>query len=178
MANHIRSPLAVTIPEAVTVEGVTQYSIHVRVGEVAYTVERRFSQFQALHLLLVGDGVDRELLPPKKLLGARDPAFIMRRRRELETYLQAVCHFLERNLSRHLTAFLELARYDIHLVVAHLSEQCGPEQPPAPRSWSPLHLHAVSERLQTPCPPLDMEDRAGDFTNLVDTCCRCCGGTA
>jgi len=172
MANHVRSPLSVAIPEAVTREGVTLYQIHVRVGEVGYQVERRFSQFQAMHTLLVAEGVDSSLLPPKKLLGSKDPAFIMRRRRELEIYLQAVCHFLERNLSRHLTSFLELAQYDIHLVVAGLSELCVGEEPPAPRQWTPLHLHSISERLQTPCPPLDVEDRQADFTNLADTCCR------
>ena len=30
------------------------------------------------------------LLPPKKLIGSKEPAFIMKRRRELETYLQVV----------------------------------------------------------------------------------------
>jgi len=171
MANHVRSPVSVTIPEAVTVDGVTIYKIHVRVGEVSYLVEKRFSQFQAMHALLVAEGVDSSLLPPKKLIGSKEPAFIMKRRRELEAYLQAVCHFLERNLSPHLTAFLGLGQYDIHLVVAALSEQCG-EEPPEPRDWTPLHLHAISERLQTPCPPLDVEDRVADFTNLADTCCR------
>lgn len=172
MANHIRSPLTVSIPEAVTAEGVTLYHIHVRVGEVSYHVERRFSQFQAMHSLLVEGGVDRELLPPKKLLGSKEPAFIMKRRRELEVYLQAVCHFLERNLSPHLATFLDLGQYDIHLVVSSLAEQCGQEEPPAPRQWTPLHLHSISERLQTPCPPLDVEDRSADFTNLADSCCR------
>ena len=92
------------------------------------------------------------LLPPKKLIGSKEPAFIMKRRRELEAYLQvviiipcfpgvcqvdkldvlqdtcfirfdfskaachiffhlqAVCHFLERNLSPHLTTFLDLGQ--------------------------------------------------------------------
>lgn len=172
MANHIRSNLTVTVPEAVTEDGVTLYNIHVRVGEVCYQVQKRFSQFQTMHHQLVEEGVDRDLLPPKKLLGSKDPAFIMKRRRELEIYLQSVCHFLERNLSPYLLDFLELGQYDIHLIVSSLAAQCGTEDPPRARSWNPLHLHSISERLQTPCPPIDVEDRTADFTNLADTCCR------
>ena len=34
-------------------------ALQVRVGEVSYQVEKRFSQFQAMHALLVAEGVDR-----------------------------------------------------------------------------------------------------------------------
>ena len=49
----------------------------------------------------------RDVLPPKKLLGNKDPAFLMRRRAELETYLQNIFHFLVRSLPVPLAEFLE-----------------------------------------------------------------------
>ena len=39
-------------------------------------------------------------------------------------------------------------------------------------SWSPLELYSVNERLKTPCPPLNTEDKRYDFTNVVDACCN------
>jgi hypothetical protein len=49
----------------------------------------------------------RDTLPPKKLLGSKDPGFIMRRRRELESYIQNVFHFLSRDLPPVLAEFLD-----------------------------------------------------------------------
>ena len=39
-------------------------------------------------------------------------------------------------------------------------------------NWSPLQLYAVSERLKTPCPPLNTDEKKQDFTNVVDVCCN------
>jgi hypothetical protein len=49
----------------------------------------------------------RDTLPPKKLLGSKDPGFIMKRRRELESYLQNVFHFLSQDLPPVLADFLD-----------------------------------------------------------------------
>ena len=38
--------------------------------------------------------------------------------------------------------------------------------------WSPLQLYSVCERLKTPCPPLNTDDKKYDFTNVVDACCN------
>ena len=38
--------------------------------------------------------------------------------------------------------------------------------------WTPLQLHSISERLKSPCPPLNTEDKRLDFTNVVDACCK------
>lgn len=38
--------------------------------------------------------------------------------------------------------------------------------------WTPLQLYSVNERLKTPCPPLNTEDKRYDFTNVVDVCCN------
>ena len=40
------------------------------------------------------------------------------------------------------------------------------------RSWTPLQLHSVSERLKSPWPPINTEDKRLDFTNVADACCK------
>jgi hypothetical protein len=54
--------------------------------------------------------VFRDTLPPKKLLGSKDPGFIMKRRRELESYLQNVFHFLSQDLPPVLADFLDFPK--------------------------------------------------------------------
>ena len=97
----------------------------------------------------------RDLLPPKKMIGSKDPSFIMKRRRELESYLKSICHFLERNLPPALSQFLCLELYSLHHVIQQLAELTHQEQEPGLQqvTWTPLEMFAVTERLQTPCPP-------------------------
>ena len=182
MANHQIGPVNLTIPEVVTEDGVTIYLVHVEVGEVSYHVSHRYSEFEAMHYKLVEEGVEKDLLPPKKLLGNKDPAFIMKRRRDLETYLQTVYHFLEKNLSNALAEFLQFPVYDIYYVLQDLASQCHEgdlreDQPDdaggsSAHSWTPLQMFSISERLKSPCPPLNTEDKKYDFTNVADACCR------
>lgn len=187
MANHQVGPVTLTIPEVVTDEGVTMYLVHVEVGEVTYQVNHRYSEFEAMHYKLVEEGVEKDLLPPKKLIGNKDPAFIMKRRRDLESYLQTVYHFLEKNLPSALAEFLQFPVYDIHYVLQDLASQChegdlrtrtedqtddGSSNSVSGSSWTPLQMFSISERLKSPCPPLNTEDKRYDFTNVADACCR------
>ena len=184
MANHQVGPVTLTIPEVVTDEGVTMYLVQVEVGEVAYQVTHRYSEFEAMHYKLVEEGVEKDLLPPKKLIGNKDPAFIMKRRRDLEGYLQTVYHFLEKNLPSALAEFLQFPVYDIHYVLQELACQCHEgdlrssteDQPDgsssSASSWTPLQMFSISERLKSPCPPLNTEEKKYDFTNVADACCR------
>ena len=160
-----------TIPEVVTDDGVTLYHIHVEVGEVAYQVNHRYSEFEAMHYKLVEEGVEKDLLPPKKLIGSKDPAFIMKRRRGLELYLQTVYHFLEKNLPHALAEFLQFPLYDLHYVLEDLAAQCH-ERDLMDTAMTPLQMFSISERLKSACPPLNTEDKRYDFTNVADACCR------
>ena len=90
--------VSVSVPEAISEDGATFYAVQVSVQPVQWSVKRRFKEFDALHTDLVECGVAKESLPEKKLLGNKDPTFIMRGRRELETYLLGVLAFLERAL--------------------------------------------------------------------------------
>ena len=115
--------VCLSIPEAVSEDGVTYYSVRVDVDAVNWTVRRRFRDFAELHAALVdsGVGVAKDSLPEKRRIGNRDPAFVMRRRRELESYLQSVFQFLQRAVPPALAAFLHMDRYDVNLYVFKIS---------------------------------------------------------
>ena len=178
MANHQEGPVTITIPEVLTEDGVTLYLVVVEVGSLIYRVRHRYSHFEAMHSKLVEDGIDKESLPPKKLIGNKDPAFIMKRRKELETYLQTVYRFFAKSLPQTLAEFLDFPTYDIHYVLQglacdfHEKDLRTGSGSDSGLLWSPLHLYAVSERLKTPCPPLNTDDKKYDFTNVVDVCCN------
>ena len=122
MSNHQDNPVSITVPEVITSEeGVTLYQVVVAVGPVVYRVKHRYSEFESMHSKIVEDGIEKDLLPPKKLIGNKDPAFIMKRRKDLETYLQTVYHFLEKSLPRVLAEFLDFPTYDIDNVLQDLA---------------------------------------------------------
>lgn len=132
-----------------------------------------------MHSKLVEDGIDKESLPPKKIIGNKDPAFIMKRRKELETYLQTIYRFFEKNLPQTLAEFLDFPTYDIHYLLQGLASEFHDNDlrpvfgsSSSGLNWSPLQLYAVSERLKTPCPPLNTDEKKHDFTNVVDVCCN------
>ena len=86
---QIVATVIITIPEAINEDHVTFYEILVQIQNIKWRVRRRFREFVELHDSLVDHGVDKESLPQKKLLN-KDPSFIMKRRRDLESYLQSV----------------------------------------------------------------------------------------
>jgi len=181
----------VSIPNVVNEENITYYLIGVQVDDVSWEVQRRYNDFVALHEKLVDEGIDRDVLPPKKLLGNKDPAFLMKRRKELEIYLRNIFHFLARNIPEPLADFLEFSKYDIHFIMRKLanqfhnreellvSEETEPdglnglshELTRLSAAWTPLEMYSVSQRVQHPCPPLDPESKRYDFTNVMDACC-------
>ena len=123
MSNHQEGPVTIAIPEVITEDGVTLYIINVQIGTIAYKVQHRDSSFETMHTKVVEEGLDKDTLPPKKLIGNKDPAFIMKRRKDLETYLQSTLHFFANNLPQSLADFLEFHVYDIHYVVQNLACQ-------------------------------------------------------
>ena len=114
MADWLSSPesVLITVPEAINEDHVTWYEIRIQIGEIHWKIKRRFREFVELHDNLVEEsGVDKESLPEKKLIGNREPSFIMKRRRDLESYLQSVFRFLQHSLPQNLADFLSLTRY-------------------------------------------------------------------
>ena len=182
MSNYIAVPessILLTIPEAISEDSVTYYQIRAEIAPYHWMVKRRFKDFVELHETLIECGVSKESLPQKKFLGNRDPAFIMKRRRDLETYLVSVFQFLSRALPQSLADFLDLSKYDLNYVlqtlaslhydrlVAEVDSPSGDEA-----HWSPLEMYAISTRLKSPLPPQDPESKRFDFTNVADCVCQ------
>jgi len=190
-----RRECVVSVPRIVN-DDVTFYIVVVQVDAVCWEVSRRYSDFAALHEKLIEEGVDRDVLPPKKLLGNKDPAFLMKRRKELESYLQGIFHFLARNLPVPLAEFLDFNKYDLNFILRNLASDfyqreadltslqldqvddgregvAGKEEGvPLETSWTPLEMYSVSQRLQHTQPPSDPQSKRYDFTNVMDACCR------
>jgi len=162
-----RRECVVSVPRIVN-DDVTFYIVVVQVDAVCWEVSRRYSDFAALHEKLIEEGVDRDVLPPKKLLGNKDPAFLMKRRKELESYLQGIFHFLARNLPVPLAEFLDFNKVDDGREGVAGKE----EEVPLETSWTPLEMYSVSQRLQHTQPPSDPQSKRYDFTNVMDACCR------
>jgi len=175
MADWLSSPesVLITVPEAINEDHVTWYEIRVQIGEIFWKIKRRFREFVELHDRLVDEsGVDKDSLPEKKLIGNKDPSFIMKRRRDLESYLQSVFRFLQHSLPQNLATFLCLTIYDQHFILRQLASQqyelITSEILKEESTLTPLELFAISRRLKTPCPALD---KRYDFTNVADLAC-------
>ena len=100
----------------------------------------------------------------------------MKRRKELEAYLQSVFNFLRHSLPQKFVDFICLPQYDLHYVLRniaaeyHDSLEAGVHKDQA--SWSPVEIHAISERLKAPRPPEDTDDQRHDFVNVADFSCQ------
>ena len=78
----------------------------------------------------------------------------MKRRRDLESYLQSVFKFLQHSLPQNLAEFLCLTKYDQHFVLRQLASQqyelMTSETLKEDSTLTPLELFAISRRLKTP----------------------------
>ena len=85
-------------------------------------------------------------------------------------------NFLRHSLPESFVEFLELPTYDLHYLMRSISaayfdasEQGAPTEEV---KWTPLELHAISERLKTPRPPEDSDDERHGFVNVADLSCQ------
>lgn len=67
--------------------------------------------------------VEKESLPPKKLIGNKSEAFIEKRRQALEIYLNSVYNYLKKTMPRELAMFLDLHVYDIFFLLQNMALQ-------------------------------------------------------
>ena len=129
-----------------------------------------------MHETLLESGVDKDTLPEKKLIGNKDPAFIKKRRKDLESYLQSVFNFLRHSQPPSLIEFLDFPSYDLHHILRNISSQYYDSveagKPLRTADWTPIEIHAVSERLKSPRPPEDTDDERHGFVNVADYTCQ------
>ncbi|XP_065370213.1 nischarin [Calliphora vicina] len=172
------SDCEITVPkfnESAT--GIIYYDIRVRVAQVDWLVERRYKDFDQLNEKLVEEiSISKKLLPPKKIVGNKNPAFLEQRREQLEKYLKELLVFFRIQLPRVLAEFLDFNKYDIIYLLqdlAKLSNESGDALLSANKEYhfSALEVYAISERLNLPCPPESIEQRGKyDFSHVLDFC--------
>ncbi|XP_043268514.1 nischarin [Venturia canescens] len=166
--------IEITIPSVETLDGVTYYNIEVRIAEVKWKLKHRYNEFAELHEYLVTEHcVEKDILPPKKLIGNKSETFIEKRRIALESYLNAVYHYLKKTMPREFVLFLYLHQYDIFFILQNMALVFftqGDSLLELSKSYAftPLQLYAISERLKQPCPPLEVVDRKFDFSHVLD----------
>ncbi|XP_012255769.2 nischarin [Athalia rosae] len=164
----------IKIPSSETVENVTYYEIEVTISSIQWIVKHRYNEFAELHDILVSEHcVEKDILPPKKLIGNKSETFIEKRRAALEIYLNAVYNYLKKAMPRELALFLEMHVYDIFFLLQNMALQFfndGISLLEASQSYAfdPVQLYAISERLKQPRPPLEVVDRKFDFSHVLD----------
>ncbi|XP_043678738.1 nischarin-like [Vespula pensylvanica] len=164
----------IKIPSADTLDGITYYSIEVTVVSVKWTVKHRYNDFVELHEKLVSEHcVEKDILPPKKLIGNKCEAFVEKRRHSLEMYLNAVYGYLKKAMPRELAVFLDLHVYDIFFLLQSMAlelftEGCSFLQTSKSYKFNPIQLYAISERLKQPCPVMEVVDKKYDFSHVLD----------
>ncbi|XP_073811154.1 nischarin [Musca autumnalis] len=158
-------------------QSVTFYDINIRVGPIEWIVTRRYKDFDNLNEKLVEEiSISKKLLPPKKIVGNKNPTFLEQRRTLLEKYLKELLVFFRIQLPRVLAEFLEFNRYDIVYLLQDLAMHFNENGEDILRTKKELHfsaleVYAISERLNLPCPPESIEHRGKfDFSHVLDFC--------
>ncbi|NXP74041.1 NISCH protein, partial [Ramphastos sulfuratus] len=88
------------------------YIIQVSVGNHQWTVKHRYSDFHDLHEKLVSEKkIDKNLLPPKKIIGKNSKSLVEKRQKELEVYLQTLLIKFPVTAPKFLSHFLHFHLY-------------------------------------------------------------------
>uniref|UniRef100_A0A1I8MN52 PX domain-containing protein n=2 Tax=Musca domestica TaxID=7370 RepID=A0A1I8MN52_MUSDO len=179
MSCYFRQDCEITVPEFRTsdTQSVTYYDIKIKVGQTEWFVSRRYKDFDNLNEKLIEEiSISKKLLPPKKIVGNKNPTFLEQRRVQLEKYLKELLVFFRIQLPRVLAEFLEFNRYDIVYLLQDLALFFNENGEAILRTkkefhFSALEVYAISERLNLPCPPESIEHRGKfDFSHVLDFC--------
>lgn len=122
--NNNRHETTVDIPEVIPVDNYMSYHIIVKIGDIYWSVYHRYSDFAELHDKLVSEhSVPKDILPPKKVIGNKEPTFLEKRRSDLCQYLRTVLNFLQIAMPLELAVFLDFHRYDTQFLIRHMAIQ-------------------------------------------------------
>lgn len=113
----------------------TVFQFEVRASLDEWVLYKRYSEFDALHHTLAKMVPNLPPLPPKKLLGKRDPKFVLKRRGELQAYLSALLvhpQLLADDIaSEHLQKFLSSENTVVRKANSH-----RPKSPDDDTTWA------------------------------------------
>ncbi|XP_074860937.1 nischarin isoform X2 [Carettochelys insculpta] len=160
------------------VESYTVYIIQVNVGSHQWTVKHRYSDFHDLHEKLVSEKkIDKNLLPPKKIIGKNSRTLVEKREKELEVYLQMLLSKFPIAAPKVLSHFLHFHLYEINGITAALAEDLfhrGEQLLMAGEVFSirPLQLYAITQQLQRGKPTCANGDAKTDLGHILDFTCR------
>ncbi|XP_072928791.1 nischarin isoform X4 [Hemitrygon akajei] len=160
------------------VENYTVYIIEVKVGNHQWTVKHRYSDFHELHeKLTAGKKIDKNLLPPKKIIGKNSKTFVEKRQKELEVYLQTLLTKFPLAAPKVMSHFLHFDLYEINGITAALAEQLfhkGEQLLLAGEVFClrPLQLYAITQQLRLASPTCASGDARTDLGHVLDFACR------
>ncbi|KAJ8717122.1 hypothetical protein PYW08_005521 [Mythimna loreyi] len=109
--------LSCTVENAQNINKHTEYILRVQRGplkENKWNVSRRYRDFAALHSGLLQANIDLPI-PPKKLIGNMQPAFIAERQIALQNYINAVLSYEVLALSLQVRSFLDPVNYSLDI---------------------------------------------------------------
>uniref|UniRef100_A0A8B9D2I5 Nischarin n=1 Tax=Anser cygnoides TaxID=8845 RepID=A0A8B9D2I5_ANSCY len=154
------------------------YIIQVSVGSHQWTVKHRYSDFHDLHEKLVSEKkIDKNLLPPKKIIGKNSKSLVEKRQKELEVYLQTLLSKFPVTAPKVLSHFLHFHLYEINGITAALAEELfhkGEQLLMAGEVFTirPLQLYAVTQQLLQGKPTCANGDAKTDLGHILDFTCR------
>ncbi|XP_006876088.1 PREDICTED: nischarin isoform X2 [Chrysochloris asiatica] len=160
------------------VDTYTVYIIQVTDGNHEWTVKHRYSNFHDLHEKLVAERkIDKNLLPPKKIIGKNSRSLVEKREKDLEVYLQTLLATFPSVAPRVLAHFLHFHFYEVNGITAALAEELfdkGEQLLGAGEVFviGPLQLYAVTEQLQQGKPTCASGDAKTDLGHILDFTCR------
>ncbi|KAM8930743.1 nischarin [Pelodytes ibericus] len=160
------------------VENYTVYVIEVYVGIYNWKVKHRYSDFYELHeKLTLENNIDKNLLPPKKIIGKNSKSLVEKRQKDLEVYLQTLLTQFPVVVPRSLSHFLHFHLYEINGIAAVLAEELfnkGEQLLSAGEVFviKPLQLYAVTQLLRHAKPTCVNGDAKTDLGHILDFTCR------
>ncbi|KAI1890379.1 hypothetical protein AGOR_G00153120 [Albula goreensis] len=160
------------------VENYTVYIIEVTVGDHQWTIKHRYSDFHDLHEKLTAEKkIDKNLLPPKKMIGKNSKSLVEKRQKELEAYLQTLLVKFPLAAPKVLSCFLHFHLYEINGITAALAEELfhkGEQLLVVGEVFllRPLQLYAITQQLRQAKPTCANGDAKADLGHILDFTCR------
>ncbi|XP_015202703.1 nischarin isoform X3 [Lepisosteus oculatus] len=121
--------------------------------------------------------IDKNLLPPKKIIGKNSKTLVEKRQKELEAYLQTLLLKFPVVAPKVLSCFLHFHLYEINGITAALAEELfhkGEQLLAAGQVFllRPMQLYAITQQLRLAKPTCANGDAKADLGHILDFTCR------